>query len=412
MKNVMEKAVKRWFSVAGLNFELVCPPEACFSVSDAFRPFMVDAKDVRPVFSLEIAPSATFPSDITSSDITPSGTASSDVTPSEINSFETVTHEKACTFKLPDDARLLLQDSNDVGETKVYISEVIDSERYDDFAEPSAPTVQRAPGECADSVEPSAPDECVDSAEPSVPTGQGAFGESSGYVEPMVYAKPAEPNGSYFVEIRYEGYTHMMQVDSDFRKGRGWLNSDAPTASVVLSSMLRIMFAQACPAYGALSLHASCVVCEEKGYLFMGESGMGKSTHSRLWMKAFPGCWLLNDDNPVLRLEEAELFVYGTPWSGKTPCYKNMRIPVGGIVRLRQAAFNLLTMKKDVEAFVEVYKGCSALRTDASLHGKLCDVLLEMIDMAPVGTLQCLPDEDAARVCRKGLDMRSTEALA
>ena len=63
----------------------------------------------------------------------------------------------------------------------------------------------------------------------------------------------------------------------------------------------------------------------------MGKSGTGKSTHSRLWLENVPGATLLNDDNPIVRLTLVGAIVYGSPWSGKTPCYKNESAPLAGV---------------------------------------------------------------------------------
>lgn len=62
--------------------------------------------------------------------------------------------------------------------------------------------------------------------------------------------------------------------------------------------MLRILYAQAALGRDAVSVHASCASLKGRGYLFLGKSGTGKSTHSRQWLEAFPDCRLLNDDNP------------------------------------------------------------------------------------------------------------------
>ena len=113
------------------------------------------------------------------------------------------------------------------------------------------------------------------------------------------------------------------------------IRTDAATAGSILSSMLRIAFAQAVILREGLSIHASAVVSDGKAYLFLGKSGTGKSTHARLWLKNIPGSHLLNDDNPAVRLIDGSPVAFGTPWSGKTPCYRDESAPVGGFVRLR-----------------------------------------------------------------------------
>ena len=98
--------------------------------------------------------------------------------------------------------------------------------------------------------------------------------------------------------------------------------------------------------------HSSVVSCQGKAYMFLGKSGTGKSTHSQLWLKHIEGTELVNDDNPVVRIIDGEARVYGSPWSGKTPCYRNIDYPIGGIVKLKQAPKNEIRRMKPVEAYV------------------------------------------------------------
>lgn len=89
-----------------------------------------------------------------------------------------------------------------------------------------------------------------------------------------------------------------------------------------------------------MMVHASAVVLDGKAYLFSADSGTGKSTHTQLWLKRFPQAYILNDDKPAVRLEQGELFAYGTPWSGKTDWNVNRRVPLGGLVFLQRSPEN------------------------------------------------------------------------
>ena len=53
-----------------------------------------------------------------------------------------------------------------------------------------------------------------------------------------------------------------------------------------------------------LAIHSSCIVYRDKAVLFLGESGTGKSTHTRLWRENIPEAVLLNDDSPMIRVED------------------------------------------------------------------------------------------------------------
>ena len=209
----------------------------------------------------------------------------------------------------------------------------------------------------------------------------------------------------YRIELRYADDTrpHIVETDKDFAHARALIRWDDRYVATALTSMFRIVFAQAILPYDAVSLHASAVVSEGKAFLFMGKSGTGKSTHSALWIRHIGDTELLNDDNPIVRVIDGKAVVYGSPWSGKTPCYRNVSAPVAAMVRLKQGPRNRFEPKEDIEAFGAVLPGCSVLRQDRRLHDALCMTLAALIDSICVGELECLPDKEAAEVCRKGI---------
>ncbi len=221
----------------------------------------------------------------------------------------------------------------------------------------------------------------------------------------MGYTALYESVEAYVFTVRFgkSGPKHTMFAEKDFATAKASIDWKDPEAGEVLSSMLRMMFAQAVLFHNGIAVHSSTVVKDGKAWMFMGKSGTGKSTHSRLWKKVFPDCELLNDDNPILRLEPEGLVAYGSPWSGKTPCYKDASASVGGIVRLEQAVENRFRPQEEVDSFVTILPGCSGIRTDERLNNALCDTLAQIVGMARVGVLECLPDPEAAILCYEAL---------
>ena len=141
---------------------------------------------------------------------------------------------------------------------------------------------------------------------------------------------------------------------------------------------------------------------EGKGYLFLGKSGTGKSTHSSLWLKHIPGTELLNDDNPILRLmEDGTARVYGSPWSGKTPCYKNMEVPAGAVVRIRQAPYNKIERLSGIQAYASLMASASSFRPFRELAEGWHRTLEGLVAVLPCYVLDCLPDQAAAELCYK-----------
>lgn len=88
---------------------------------------------------------------------------------------------------------------------------------------------------------------------------------------------------------------------------------------------------------GILAIHSSAIRLGDDAVLFLGESGTGKSTHTRLWCDHIPGAELLNDDSPLVGMHDGRPTAWGSPWSGKTPCYRSERATIRAFVRLRQA---------------------------------------------------------------------------
>jgi hypothetical protein len=145
-----------------------------------------------------------------------------------------------------------------------------------------------------------------------------------------------------------------------------------------------------------VAVHTSVIVHKGKAILFLGESGTGKSTHTRLWLQHVPETELLNDDSPFLRVD-GSIRVYGSPWSGKTPCYRSISAPVAAIVRLRQAPANSIRRLRTLEAIGALLPSCPPqFAYDEALSAKIHDIVSETVKQIPVYMLDCLPDKEAA----------------
>jgi len=167
-----------------------------------------------------------------------------------------------------------------------------------------------------------------------------------------------------------------------------------------VNSVMMLLYALSTACMGTLLMHASVTMHAGKGYLFLGKSGTGKSTHSQLWINNIDGCELLNDDNPVLKVEnDGSVRVYGSPWSGKTPCYRNLDVPVGAIVDLHQAKKNEIKRLPLFESYVAVYASFSGYRFIKDLSDGFHATNEKIVTTVPCYSLNCLPDAEAAWLC-------------
>ena len=148
-----------------------------------------------------------------------------------------------------------------------------------------------------------------------------------------------------------------------------------------------------------LGFHSSTIIYQNKSLLFLGKSGTGKSTHSQLWLNNIDGVELLNDDAPFVQIHDNEILTWGSPWSGKTPCFKNMSAPTAAFVLLEQAPYNKIRKLTLYEALT-VMLGSSQFYyfNDELFTDKNYEIISEILKKIPVYYLECLPTADAARL--------------
>ena len=163
-----------------------------------------------------------------------------------------------------------------------------------------------------------------------------------------------------------EGIVHLM-------------NTPLSHQQFVLGNATMIAYAYATADKKTVLMHASVVSLEGRGYLMTAPSGTGKSTHTRLWRQCFDQCELVNDDNPVVRIEQGKAIVYGSPWSGKTPCYRNVCHPVGAYVRLFQEPETNIHPYQPLEAYAMLLPAMSCMVWDKRMQTGVSKTVAEMV---------------------------------
>ena len=214
-------------------------------------------------------------------------------------------------------------------------------------------------------------------------------------------------DGSYQFIIKdiSGGECCLLQADSTFRNCSCALNGNRNMRTFGLNNALMLVYAFAGSRRNTLLIHASLVRERGYGYAFIAKSGTGKSTQVANWLKCIPGCDLMNDDNPIVRIIDGEAFVYGSPWSGKTPCYRNVKARLGALVRIDRDKRNWVEKMPPVMAFASVLPSCSSMKWDSGIFNAVCDSVTRLVETIGIYTLHCLPDEESAVVCHKAVSL-------
>ncbi len=151
-------------------------------------------------------------------------------------------------------------------------------------------------------------------------------------------------------------------------------------------------------AFNGCLLHSSCVVVDDKAYLFSAPSGTGKSTHVQLWLKLFGDrAYVLNDDKPAIRVIDGKILVYGTPWSGKYDINANKCVELGGIAFVKRATENAISKMSTSDAMFHLLDQTVRRFTPKNI-GKLMQIFDSIVASDKIYELHCNMDISAAKL--------------
>ena len=208
-------------------------------------------------------------------------------------------------------------------------------------------------------------------------------------------------NGAYRILVSDESDTPCVFISSDAEQKVFTITTNGNEKNVTfgINNSLMVIYTVCSAAHKTLLVHSSVVENKGRAYMFLGTSGSGKSTHSDLWTTHIEGSTLINDDNPVIRISpDGTPTVYGSPWSGKRPIYKNLHYPIGGMATIVQAKENRAVKESIPSAFGILLSSCSTFKFDKKIHMNICSTISSILERVPVHTLFCRPDEEATKV--------------
>ena len=155
--------------------------------------------------------------------------------------------------------------------------------------------------------------------------------------------------------------------------------------------------------FDGMLLHSSCVVYNGGAYLFSAPCGTGKSTHTQIWLKRFPGAYILNDDKPAIRITDDGVYAFGTPFSGKTNLNVNAGVPIKGICVLSRDTYNHIEPITADDALFNILNQ-TVRPSDESAMDKLLATLDAVLSSVPVYRLFCNMELDAAETAYDGMN--------
>lgn len=158
--------------------------------------------------------------------------------------------------------------------------------------------------------------------------------------------------------------------------------------------------------HGTLMFHGSAIAVDGDGYLFTARSGTGKSTHTQLWRERFGNrAVMVNDDKPFLQITEKEIFLCGSPWSGKHGLDTNITVPLKGICILHRGPENRIEQISPADALPRLIHE-SYCPLDPAKYPRFLELIQSLSMHTPLFRMECTRDSQAAEVAHNAMKPR------
>lgn len=151
-----------------------------------------------------------------------------------------------------------------------------------------------------------------------------------------------------------------------------------------------------------IQVHSSMIEYCGKGILFLGPSGIGKTTMAELW-KQYRNALIINGDMNFVQETELDFLGWGTPWHGSSPYCENTSIPVEALVILKQSQTNSIRLLNGFEKVQQVLDNIIYPRWLENGMELCLETLDHLLSRVPVYELSCRPDEDAVKITEEAV---------
>lgn len=217
----------------------------------------------------------------------------------------------------------------------------------------------------------------------------------------------AQPRSQFEVEVVAEGkITDQRSVRVSLHSGRWTIERGdllaewTPSAGAgrirqscnlyAIDTALRIINSLWLAQQGSFLVHAASAVRDGRAFLFVGVSGAGKTTISRL---APSDVTLLSDEISCVRRLAHGYFAHGTPFAGELgQPGANVVAPLVAIYQLAQASENSLVPLQPAQAAAELLRNILLFSREERLVTDVFHSACHLASMVPVYRLGFTPD--------------------
>jgi hypothetical protein len=140
-----------------------------------------------------------------------------------------------------------------------------------------------------------------------------------------------------------------------------------------------------------IEFHACGVSRGDKGMIFTGTSGTGKSTLGRLW-KDSKDALVLSDERIIVRRTDGCFRMYGTPWRSDAGASSPKSVPLEKIFLIKHSPENYVLPLKASEAASRLFVRCFPTFWDEPGLAYTLDLAGQIAEQVPCYELGFVPD--------------------
>lgn len=179
-----------------------------------------------------------------------------------------------------------------------------------------------------------------------------------------------------------------------------------PSPGVCESICIYRSIARQLTSFSAFVMHGAAVELDGQAYVFAAKSGVGKTTHTRLWLEYFEGrAKYINGDKPIMRWIDGKLYACGTPWMGKERYGCQDKAPVRAFCFLEQAGENQIRRAKDGEIVERLFHQV-LLPEEPEQQAAFMTMMDKMVRTIPFYILKCTISKEAVKLAYRTMKER------
>jgi len=250
--------------------------------------------------------------------------------------------------------------------------------------------------------ETAAPDLTVENAPVAYDlTGAALLAEDTdGHYAHRVY-RSAE--GKEYRNFEGRGGKVYLCYEADLKQGKLLLREDnTGTAGAFAFEYAGRIIPELLLGRSVMTMHGVLMEYRGEGLILTADSGVGKTTHARLWRDA-KNAFIINGDRVSLKRELPGWRGYGLPWSGSSGEQMKRSVPVRAIVQIVRGEENRAERLGGTEAFSVVLGQLLTPAWEPETAAKAVDMAAALTEETPVWRLHCRPEAEAAEVLAQAI---------